>query len=55
VRTTSANAALPDVFALAESEHQARSAGCDSFLTKPCLPQDLVVEIRRLLSRSKPG
>src|SRR5438034_7114971 len=41
--------------ALDESEHQARSAGCDSFLTKPCLPQDLVVEIRRLLSLPKIG
>jgi CheY-like chemotaxis protein len=39
--------------ALDESEREARSAGCDSFLTKPCLPQELVVEIRRLLSRPK--
>jgi CheY-like chemotaxis protein len=41
--------------ALDESEKQARSAGCDSFLTKPCLPQELVDEIRRLLSLPKPG
>ena len=41
--------------ALDESEKDARSAGCDSFLTKPCLPQNLVVEIRRLLSLPKAG
>jgi CheY-like chemotaxis protein len=27
----------------------ARKAGCDSFVTKPCLPDDLVVEVRRML------
>jgi CheY-like chemotaxis protein len=29
----------------------ARQAGCDSFGTKPCLPDALVAEIRRLLDR----
>ena len=24
-------------------------AGCDAFVTKPCLPEDLVKEIRRVL------
>lgn len=28
---------------------RARDAGCDSVLIKPCLPQDLLVEIQRLL------
>jgi len=28
----------------------AREAGCDAFVTKPCLPEDLVKEIRRVLS-----
>jgi len=28
----------------------ARAAGCDSFVIKPCLPDDLVDEIRRVLS-----
>jgi two-component system cell cycle response regulator DivK len=41
--------------ALDESEKHARSAGCDSYLTKPCLPQELVLEIRRLLSLPKLG
>jgi len=27
----------------------ARDAGCDAFVTKPCLPEELVVEIRALL------
>jgi two-component system, cell cycle response regulator DivK len=30
----------------------ARKAGCDGFITKPCLPEDLVVEIRKILGRS---
>jgi DNA-binding response OmpR family regulator len=30
---------------------RARSAGCDVFLAKPCLPEMLVREIRRLLKR----
>jgi len=28
----------------------AREAGCDSFVTKPCLPDALVAEIQRMLS-----
>jgi CheY-like chemotaxis protein len=27
----------------------ARKAGCDAFVTKPCLPEDLVKEIRKIL------
>ena len=27
----------------------ARKAGCDAFVTKPCLPEDLVREIRKIL------
>jgi two-component system, cell cycle response regulator DivK len=29
----------------------ARRAGCDAFVTKPCLPEDLVQEIRKVLLR----
>ena len=29
----------------------ARQAGCDAFVTKPCLPDALVAEIERMLSR----
>jgi two-component system, cell cycle response regulator DivK len=28
---------------------QAREVGADAYLTKPCLPDDLIYEIRRLL------
>lgn len=30
----------------------AQQAGCDSFVTKPCLPDALVAEIRRMLTES---
>ena len=35
--------------ALAGASEGAKKAGCDSFVTKPCLPDDLVVEVRRML------
>jgi CheY-like chemotaxis protein len=35
--------------ALAGISEGAKKAGCDSFVTKPCLPEDLVKEIRRIL------
>jgi len=37
--------------ALAGAEARAREAGCDAFLTKPCLPETLSQEIRRILTR----
>ena len=37
--------------ALADHSREAREAGCDAFLTKPCLPEVLVVEIRKMLER----
>jgi CheY-like chemotaxis protein len=39
--------------ALAGASEGAKRAGCDSFVTKPCLPDDLVVEVRRMLSAVK--
>ena len=36
--------------ALASHSKEAQAAGCDSFLTKPCLPDQLVVEIKRTLA-----
>jgi CheY-like chemotaxis protein len=36
--------------ALAGASEGAKKAGCDSFVTKPCLPDDLVVEVRRMLA-----
>jgi two-component system, cell cycle response regulator DivK len=38
--------------ALAGISDGARKAGCDAFVTKPCLPEDLVKEIRKTLDRS---
>ena len=35
--------------ALAGHSKGAKEAGCDSFLAKPCLPDQLVTEIRRML------
>lgn len=39
--------------ALAGHAESARQAGCDSFVTKPCLPDALVAEIQRMLSTRK--
>ncbi len=33
----------------------AQRAGCDAWITKPCLPEDLVREIRRVLDRNGAG
>ena len=38
--------------ALADISEGARKAGCDAFVTKPCLPEDLVREIRKILDGS---
>jgi CheY-like chemotaxis protein len=35
--------------ALAGASEGARLAGCDAFVTKPCLPDELVLEVRRVL------
>jgi two-component system, cell cycle response regulator DivK len=49
-------AAIPVValtgHALAGFSEGARQAGCDAFVTKPCLPEDLVREIRKVLEIS---
>jgi len=39
--------------ALAGHAEGAREAGCDAFVTKPCLPDALVTEIRRLLDHHR--
>jgi CheY-like chemotaxis protein len=39
--------------ALAGASEGAKRAGCDAFVTKPCLPDDLVVEVRRMLDGVK--
>ena len=35
--------------ALSGASERATEAGCDAFLTKPCLPEDLLREIERML------
>ena len=40
--------------ALAGASEGAKKAGCDSFVTKPCLPDALVAEIQRMLSARTP-
>ena len=35
------------------SKESATDAGCDGYISKPCLPADLVSEIRRVLSGSR--
>jgi CheY-like chemotaxis protein len=40
--------------ALGRHSEGARDAGCDGFVTKPCLPEDLVSEIRRMLEGGAP-
>jgi CheY-like chemotaxis protein len=41
--------------ALAGISEGAKRAGCDAFVTKPCLPEDLVKEIRKILDDSTPS
>jgi two-component system, cell cycle response regulator DivK len=42
--------------ALAGHADGAREAGCDAFVTKPCLPDELVAEIKRMLNApDRPG
>src|SRR4051812_42022354 len=55
-RRLKANKATADIpivaltgHALAGISEGAKKAGCDAFVTKPCLPEDLVKEIRRIL------
>jgi CheY-like chemotaxis protein len=40
--------------ALGGASQGARDAGCDGFLTKPCLPEDLCREIQRMLAATSP-
>ena len=37
--------------ALASAHERATEAGCDSVVTKPCLPKDLEAEVRRQLAK----
>ncbi len=41
--------------ALSVHAERARQAGCDAFVTKPCLPDALVSEIQRMLAARRPS
>ena len=53
LKANARTAAIPVValtgHALAGISEGAKKAGCDAFVTKPCLPEDLVKEIKRIL------
>ena len=36
-----------------DARQEARSAGCDGFVTKPCLPDDLVAQVRATLDTGR--
>ena len=36
-----------------DARQEARAVGCDGFVTKPCLPDSLVSEVRAVLDRKK--
>lgn len=36
---------------LARQSSEAQQSGCDGFVTKPCLPDTLLAEVRRILDR----
>jgi two-component system, cell cycle response regulator DivK len=54
IKTDARTAAIPVValtgHARSDASTAARDAGCDAFLTKPCLPDAIVDIVRRLLS-----
>jgi two-component system, cell cycle response regulator DivK len=39
--------------AFEDAKHEARAVGCDGFVTKPCLPDDLVSQVRAVLDKKK--
>jgi CheY-like chemotaxis protein len=53
LKTDPATSAIPVIaltsHALGRVAEGASNAGCDGFITKPCLPEDLVTEIRQVL------
>src|SRR5438128_5723032 len=51
-RTTSIPVVALTGHALAGISDGAMKAGCDAFVTKPCLPEDLVREIKKILDAS---
>jgi two-component system cell cycle response regulator DivK len=54
-RTTSVPIIALTAHALNGEEQRARGAGCDGFVTKPCLPQALAEEMTRVLQAAHTG
>ena len=54
-RTTGVPIIALTAHALNGEEQRARGAGCDGFVTKPCLPQALAEEMPRVLQGVQPG
>ena len=54
-RTSNAAVIVLTAYAFDFARRLAMSAGCDAFLTKPCLPEDLLSEIRRVLQSRAVG
>jgi two-component system, cell cycle response regulator DivK len=48
-RTRSTSIIILTACTFENEQHRARSAGCDGFLRKPCLPEQLVAEVDRVL------
>lgn len=38
-------------YALAGDDHKAREAGCDDYISKPCIPKDVIEKIRAKVGR----
>jgi len=59
LKSNTATAHIPVIaltgHALAGHAERAREAGCDSFITKPCVPDELVAEIARVLGTTSPA
>jgi two-component system, cell cycle response regulator DivK len=59
LKSNPATAGIPVIaltgHALAGHAERAREAGCDSFITKPCVPDELVAEISRVLGINSPA
>ena len=53
IKTDSRTATIPVValtgHARTDASKAARDAGCDAFLTKPCLPDEIVAVVRRMI------
>jgi two-component system cell cycle response regulator DivK len=54
-RTSTAAVIILTAYAFDFTRRLAMSAGCDAFLTKPCLPDMLMSEIQRVLQSRTPG